>query len=99
MKKLTLGLAILLIISCSSAGELKQSLSEVKGQNIRVIRSYPTKKFTALSGNTVYEYSEHSGSSISCDIFFEVNKQDIIILPSYKGDACNSFYNNVLKPK
>jgi len=97
MKKSTLVLAIFLIIGCS-ASRLDQSLSDVTGQNIRVIRSYPTNKFTAFSGNTVYTYSQNSGGS-SCEIFFEVNKQNIIILTSYKGEACNSFYNSILKPK
>ena len=97
MKKLTLVVAIFLIMGCSAA-ELKQSLSDVTGQNIRVIRSYPANKFTAISGNTVYSYTQNSKRETSCEIFFEVDKQNTIILTSYKGQACNSFYESVLKP-
>jgi hypothetical protein len=90
-------LAMFLIIGCSAA-ELNQSLSDVTGQNIRVIRSYPINKFTAFSGNTVYTYSQNSKGGSSCEIFFEVNKQNTIILTSYRGEACNSFYDSTLKP-
>jgi len=98
MKKLTLVVVIFLIMGCSAA-ELKQSLSDVTGQNISVISSYPTNKFTAISGNTVYTYAQNSRKEASCEIFFEVNKQNTIILTSYKGEGCNSFYESVLKPK
>lgn len=95
MKKLTLALvlSIFFMIGCSGAASLKKSLSDVTGQNISVIRSYPTNKFVANNGNTVYTYSQTNQGGSSCEIYFEVNNQNIIILPSYKGDACNSFYN------
>ncbi len=99
MKNIMLVSAIFLMNGCGGAETLKQSLSDVTGKNIKAIGSYPTNKFTALNGNTVYTYSQSSRKGAICEIFFEVNKQDTIILASYKGSACNSFYSDVLKPK
>lgn len=98
MKKITLAVAVSLMAGCSAA-ELNQSLAAVTGQNIGVIRTYPSNKFTAFSGNTVYSYSNTTKPGSTCEIFFEVNNQNTIVLTSYKGEACNSFYNDTLKPK
>lgn len=98
MKTLTFVSALFLMIGCG-ASNLNKSLSEVTGENIMVIRSYPANKFTALSGNTVYTYSQSSSKGSGCEIYFEVNNQNIIILTSWKGEACNSFYDDTLKPK
>lgn len=98
MKKLMLLAAAILITGCGAA-ELNKSLADVTGQNISVIRSYPSSKFTAINGNTVYSYSQNIKPGSMCEIFFEVNNQNTIVLTSYKGEACNSFYNDTLKPK
>lgn len=78
--------------------ELNKSLHDITGQSIERLRSYPTGYSTAINGNKVYMYSRYHGAA-GCDIFFEVNNQNTIVKTSYKGEACNSFYQEVLKPE
>lgn len=95
---------MLLLIGCSGTSELKESLRTIVGQNISIIKTYPINTTTSFSGNKVYTYSPvnssdiRSGNIIPCEIFFEVDSNNIILLGSYKGSACNSFYNNSLNP-
>ncbi|AEF99452.1 hypothetical protein [Methylomonas methanica] len=96
MKKAVLGLTVFILVGCG-ASELKQSLAEVRGQNIEVIRTYPTSKLQAINGNTVYSYAQNSKQGTPCEIFFEVNEQNVIVETSYKGQGCNAFYNDTLK--
>jgi hypothetical protein len=96
MKKPILALTIFMMVGCG-ASELKQSLAEVTGQNIEIIRTYPTAKLQAINGNTVYSYAQNSKRGTPCEIFFEVNEQNFIVETSYKGQGCNTFYNETLK--
>ncbi len=109
MKKILI-LNLLALIGCSSAEELKHSFNQVSGQSISIIRSHPVRQMTAINGNTVYVYSPHSTESnnlsiqvnnnkrFPCEIFIEVNSDNMIIGTSYKGNACNSFYERTMNP-
>jgi len=100
MKKILFSILCASLITACTSGkeELLKSLDQVQGNNMSVIRSYPTGYSKAINGNKVYVYSKMNKGTV-CDIFFEVDERDNILKASYKGEACNSFYNEVLKPK
>lgn len=95
-KILVISTAMTLFAGCG-AQELNQSLHDVTGQNINVIRSYPTGYTQSVDNNKVYMYSL-AQRGVGCDIFFEVDQKNIIIKTSWKGEGCNSFYQSTLKP-